>query len=86
MRRDRVKLMAVAHLRIERARAQMAKDAAGATMDEVETGRVSAGRVLAATSIPRGELCTLDDEALALLVDSWLDHEASKPPIKTGRK
>jgi hypothetical protein len=86
MRRDRVKLMAVAHLRIERARAQMAKDAAGATMDEVETGRVSAGRALVATNIPRGELSRLDDDALALLVDAWLDHEASKPPIKTGKR
>lgn len=79
MRRDRVAMMALAHLRIERARAQLAKDAAGATMDEVETGRVAATRALAHTEIPRAELIKLDDAALALLVDAWLDHEQTKP-------
>lgn len=78
MRRERVKQIAVAMLRVEQARARMAIDAAGVTSDELDAGRTHSSRIIGQLGIERRDLVALDSNQLDELVDTYMAHEESK--------
>lgn len=78
MRREKVRQLALAQLKLERERAQFGREARGCTRDEVEGGRAAAARMLAENGIQVAVLTNLDTAALELLVDTYLEHQENE--------